>query len=511
MVFGAIDYLFMGLYLMAVVLVGLYCGRGQHNIKDFLQGGRKLMVIPLAISLQASLFSSIGFLAGPAEAFRNDFQYLPFIVIAFPAAFIAGYLFVEFYYRLKVFTVFEYIERRFGRSMHALTVFLFLTKRGLYAGMVVYALSLAVHVATGFPLAGVILIAGISAILYTAVGGLKAVVWTDVMQFCVLSGSIVMILWYLVNGIEGGIPEIIRVGMEHNKFKLANFEFSLTTRMTLWGLLAGTMTNFMAEKGVDQVNAQIYMSARSAKAARHSMWLAPVFTVWLFPALYFIGAGFFVYYLKYPNDQVASFVAEGKHDKILPFFVVNMIPAGVRGIIIAGLAAAAMSTLDSVLNALSSITLIDIYKSRLRPSQSDKHYLNMSRLFVVFWGALITVSALYIMPNFGSILEGTFKILGWIGGILLGIFLLGMLSKRANLAGVYIGAVCGVGVVVYLAYFSNIAFIWSALSSMVATVIPGYFASLFFPSPQAEQLEGLMWQDVVLKAIRRERKQSDQS
>ena len=142
------------------------------------------------------------------------------------------------------------------------------------------------------------------------------------MQFVMLVASIILILWYVCNGLDGGIAELLRVGSEHEKFKLVNFDLSLTVRLTVWGVMVGQFTAFMAQKGIDQVNAQLYMAGQSAKVARRSLMIAPFFSMTIGTMLFLIGAGFYVYYLQHPSEQVTAFLEQGDHDKILPFFVV---------------------------------------------------------------------------------------------------------------------------------------------------------------------------------------------
>lgn len=504
-VFGVWDYSALALYLLAVVAVGFYCGRGQHNIKDFLVAGGSARLIPLSLSMFASLFSSVSYLGMPAEAYRNDVQYFVGYAMFFPAAFISCYLFIEFYRRLNIYTVFEYVEKRYNAPIRTLAVILFIVYRALYVGLVVYAISLAVHVTTRFPLHMVIIFIGVSAVLYTSVGGLKAVIWTDVMQFFVLGGSIIIILCFLCKNIDGGLSELISVGNEHQKFKLANFSFSLTLRITFWGAMLGHFATFMAQKGADQVTAQLYIAGRSTKEAKRALMLGPFFSVTMMTLLVLCGIGFFVYYTQHPNAQVAEYIANNQHDKILPFFVVNVMPRGIRGLIIAGLIAAAMSTVDSVLTSMSTSTLIDVYKRWLKPQASDSHYLVASRIFMVFWGIVIICLALFIIPLFSSIVKAANSVIGPLAGVILGIILLGMFSRRTNAAGVFVGILAGLGVVVYIFFCTKVMFMLYAVFGLASTTVVGYVASLFFARPKPEKIEGLMWKQVVLEALRREK------
>ena len=437
---GAFDYVVLIGYMLLVIGLGVYAGRKNNDATDLLLAGRSANWLAVAASMYASFFSSISFLAMPAETFRHDWQYSLGMLMMPVAAIVAGYVFVEFFYRLRLFTVYQYAEMRFGNSVRLLLVSMFIIGKSLYAGLVVYGGSLALSTATGIPLMTVICLVGATAVIYTSIGGLRAVIWTDVLQLFVLTTAIVVTLVAAVRSLDGGLVDVIRVGAESGKFNLIGDQFSVTARLTLPGVMLGAFAAWMSQKGVDQVNAQLYLAGRSARQARHSLLLAPVISITVGCLLYFLGTAFWVYYQQHPDPNVEQFVANGEQDRILPYFVINSLPIGFRGLVVAGLFAAAMSTLDSLLNALATTSLVDFYRPWIRPATSTTEETWATRGFMLAWGVVITGFAAWVIPVLGEgMIEISNRIIGFAGGPVLGVFLLGMFSRRANAVGAMVG------------------------------------------------------------------------
>jgi sodium-coupled monocarboxylate transporter 8/12 len=506
-----IDYLVVGLYMTAVIGLGVVAGRRNCNATDLLLAGRSMNWLAVAASMYASFFSAISFLAMPAESFRHDWQYATGMLMMPVAAIVAGFLFVEFFYRLGLFTVFQYTRMRFNNSVRVMLVVLFLLGKSLHAGLVVFGGSLAISIATGQPLELVILLIGATAIIYTSFGGLRAVIWTDVLQLFVMSGAILITLVYAVKDLDGGVGDVFRIGAEHGKFSFVGADFSLTARLTLPGVLIGAFAAWMSQKGIDQVNAQLYLSGRSPRQARRSLMLAPFISIVIGSLLYLLGTTFWVYYQQHPDSYVEQFVANGQQDRILPYFVVQALPAGIRGLVMAGLFAAAMSTLDSLLNALATTTLVDLYRGCTGARPGPRAEAMLARAFMVFWGVLITLFAAQVIPALGESMIGiSNRIIGLAGGPALGVFLLGMFSRRASSAGVIAGAVAGfiLLLAIFFAGESNeslkISFTLYAAIGIFVSVVVGYCASLLIPSKDRQQSSGLLWLDVVWRAWRRE-------
>jgi SSS family transporter len=507
---AAFDYIVLFAYMLVVIGLGVYASRKNDSAADLLLAGRSANWLAVAASMYASFFSSISFLAMPAETFRHDWQYATGMLTMPVAAIVAGYVFVEFFYRLRLFTVYQYAEMRFGNSARLLLVSMFVVGKSLHAGLVVYGGSLALSIATGIPLTVVICLVGATAIIYTSVGGLQAVIWTDVLQLFVLTTAIVVTLLAAVGGLEGGFSDVIRVGAESGKFNLIGDQFSMTARLTLPGVMLGAFAAWMSQKGVDQVNAQLYLAGRSARQARHSLLLAPVISITVGCLLYFLGTAFWVYYQQHPDANVAQFVANGEQDRILPYFVINTLPVGFRGLVVAGLFAAAMSTLDSLLNALATTSLVDFYRPLIRPTLSTTEETWVARAFMLGWGSVITAFAAWVIPMLGeSMIDISNRILGFAGGPVLGVFLLGMFSRRANTFGVMVGAIgsfaalVGLHVAGELRDDLRVSFTLYAAIGIAVSVCLGYLASLVAPTKGGTP-DGLLWKDIVWQAWKEE-------
>jgi SSS family transporter len=507
---AAFDYIVLIGYMLLVIGLGVYASRKNDDAADLLLAGRSANWLAVAASMYASFFSSISFLAMPAETFRHDWQYATGMLMMPVAAVVAGYVFVEFFYRLRLFTVYQYAEMRFSNSVRLLLVAMFVFGKSLHAGLVVYGGSLALSIATGIPLTIVIVAVGATAIIYTSVGGLQAVIWTDVLQLFVLTTAIVVTLFAAVGALDGGFSDVIRVGAESGKFNLMGDQFSMTARLTLPGVMLGAFAAWMSQKGVDQVNAQLYLAGRSARQARHSLLLAPVISITVGCLLYFLGTAFWVYYQQHPDPNVEQFVANGEQDRILPYFVINTLPVGFRGLVVAGLFAAAMSTLDSLLNALATTSLVDFYRPFIRPALSSTEETWVARGFMLGWGAVITGFAAWVIPMLGeSMIDISNRIVGFAGGPVLGVFLLGMFSKRANAFGVMCGALGSFAVLIGLYVAGElrddlrVSFTLYAAIGIAVSVGLGYVASLFGPATSAKS-EGLLWRDIVWQAWQQE-------
>ncbi|MBN2270858.1 MAG: hypothetical protein JXN61_09605 [Sedimentisphaerales bacterium] len=295
-----IDYFCIVFYLLFIVILGSCFGREQKTTKNYFLADKSMRWLPLAISMYASIFSSISYIMAPAEAFRYDMQW--FIALAmFPVASVFSIvLFIDFYTRLRITTVYEYLEARFNLLLSTIIVLIFTLYRCLYASIVVFSLSLVLHIIMGFPLMTSIVGTGAGAIIYTTLGGMKAVIWTDVVQFFFIVGGLVLALLIAINKIPGGVSEVIRITGEAGKLRVVNTEFDLSARYVFWTLIPYGLIEFMGSKTVDQINVQRYLSARSPQNAKLAMLVQSFFTMPVWFILYCVGMCLFAYYTIYP-------------------------------------------------------------------------------------------------------------------------------------------------------------------------------------------------------------------
>jgi Na+/proline symporter len=267
--FQLIDYAVFVAYLVASVLIGLIVGREQKSVKDYFLAGQTIGYIPLAISVIAALLSGISFLGIPAESYAHDLSFSLFINLAFfistPAT---ALLFLPFFYRLKLYTAYEYLERRFSLEVRLLSSGLFILRVVIWLALATYAPALALSEVTGFPLWASILLTGVLTTFYTTLGGMKAVIWTDVMQFFVLFGGIVVIIVTVWARIPGGLSQALDLAREGGRLRIFDFSLSLTTRTTFWALLVGGAFMNMVQMATDQVRSSDILQRRVWKPAR---------------------------------------------------------------------------------------------------------------------------------------------------------------------------------------------------------------------------------------------------
>ena len=494
MLLDPLDYLAIVVYILVVVGVGVYFARQQKSTSDYFLGGRSMGCFPLAASMYVTIFSSISFVMGPAEAFRQDLQFLVSLLFFPLASLLAVALFVDFFLRQGITTVFEYLELRFNAGVSTFIMVAYMLMRSLYAGIVVFTISLVIHVTMGVPLIPIMALVGTVTIVYTMMGGLKAVIWADVIQFFILYIGILSILGLVIGRVPGGMTEIWQTAAAAGKLRIVNWEFNLTEhRYVVWTLVAYGIVDFLGAKSTDQMIVQRYLSAKSAFHGKMALLIQSFFSLPTWLLLYAVGICLYSYYSVFPSPIVQRYIDNNQFDMILPHFIYDVVPAGLRGLLIAALLAAAMSTISSVLNTLSAVSETNIYRRWLRPNAPQREQLVVGRLLTLGWGIIIIVAAV-AMIDIESIMRAAVGIIGMFVGPILGVFLLGMFSRRTNPRGVTLGLLAGFSFSLYLNYLTSITFTVFGVGSLMATLLTGYVASLFFDSPSSEDTAGLLWQ-----------------
>lgn len=487
--FSPLDYTVFAVYLVASVLVGVLFMREQKTIQHYFLAGRSVGFMLVGISILASLFSGISYLASPSEIYTHGFAFIFVTMSFFIATPIATVIFLPFFYRSRFFTAYQYLEERFSVQVRVLASSLFILRVLLWLALATYAPALAIEHVTGLPLWVTILCTGVLTTIYTTLGGMKGVIWTDVMQFAVLIGGQMVILFIALTKVPGGVGGVIEIGQAHGRFNV-DFSFSLTARITFWGaIIGGTFVN-LVQMATDQVSVQRYLSAKSLKDAKRSLWLKLALLLPMLLVFYFTGLTLFAFYQTHADPLATGAITKG--DQILPYFVVNELPMGLPGLLVAAIFAASMSTISSGINSLTSATLVDFFQRLRKSSQAmpEAAQLKLARYLTVGYGAVVIVLAFQV-PRLGTLLEASNKVVGLVGGPLLGLFLLGMLFKRANAPGAVIGWLAGMGVLTPICFFTNVSFLWYAVIGVIATVLAGWTASWLFPPPEPRQLRDL--------------------
>lgn len=484
--FSWLDYTIFGTYLAASVGVGLLSARGQKSLGDYFLAGRGMGSVMVGMSILAALFSGISYLAGPADVYKNGFAFA-YAVLAFFIAtpFVTLWMLPKFY-QSRYFTAYQFLEERFSLSVRLLASGLFIFRVLLWLAAATYAPALALEKVTGLPLWITILATGVLTTLYTALGGMRAVIWTDVMQLIVLFGGQLLIVLVAVGKVPGGLAGIWETALADGRMDLS-FNFSLSERVNFWAVLLAAAFLHLVQMATDQVSVQRYLSAGNLKEAQRSLWIKLWF---ILPVLVlFYGTGLVLYaFYKVHGDPLAAGLIE-KEDQILPFFVVTQLPMGLPGLLIAAIYAASMSTISAGLNSLASATIVD-FKQRLSADtgRTQSQQVGQAKWTTVIYGVLVIACAFAVAEMPGNLVESVNTVIGLIGGPLLGLFFLGMFTSRTSTSGALIGCLTGFCSVLLLYLYQNgvltpakpailVSFIWFSLIGCLITTLVGLLTS----------------------------------
>jgi SSS family transporter len=485
--FGLVNWILLGTYILTISIIGSLFYRSKTTSKDFFLGGRRMKAIPVAISLVAADMSAITYMGAPAWTFRHNMELVWSSWSYLLVAPIVMFLFMPFYSRFKFFSAYEYLERRFDLKTRLLGSAIFLLLRGSHVAIVIYAPSLILSLITGLPLVGCVLIMGVCTTLYTTLGGMKAVIWTDVMQFTMLIGGLVVVGWLSISRVPGGAHTVFEMASEAGHLHILNFSTDLTQITTLWATVIGGGFMALSTLGTDQAYLQRYFTTGSLKEGQRSILLDAIIIVPVSLVLYSMGPVLYTFYRFHPTalNHLRS------SDAVLPFFVVTEVGGWFSGLIIASIFAASMSVMSAGINALTTATTVDFYKRLIRPNCSDEEVVLAGRVGTIAWGAAATVAALFA-NRLGPIINAFNTINSFLGGPVLGIFLLGMLTRRTRGTGAILGAVTGLASVSLLAWQTRVAFFYYAIVGTLITFASGWLVSLLQPGRDISELGGLV-------------------
>jgi SSS family transporter len=492
---GGIDATILAAYLAGVVAFGIWLGRGQRDVAGYLLGGRDLPWWSVLLSIVATETSTVTFLSIPGVAFAatdGNLLFLQLTIGYIAARFVIVFLFLPHYFRGELFTSYEVLNRRFGGATKQTASLLFLVTRNLADGLRLYLTAIVLEKLVGLDLWVCIALVGAATIVYTFAGGMKSVVWNDCIQFTVyILGAFVafaVILGYLGSGttelsdlfgsLSRGWSRLTAYAAEHDKFRLFDLRFDVTRPYTLWsGLLGGTFIA-LATHGTDQLMVQRYLSARSQREAGRALAASGFVVCAQFALFLLIGVGLACFYDLFPPG--APFA---KNDEVFPSFIVTYLPVGVVGIIVAAVFSAAMSTLSSSLNSSAAAAVNDFYMPWRREKPSPGHLLWVSRGLTVVFG-LMQIGVGTAGPLLaGSVVESVLAIAGFTTGVILGVFFLGTLNRRATQRGALAGLVGGLAVMTAFVFCTRLSWPWFALYGSAYTFGIGSLVSLLLPDP----------------------------
>jgi len=508
--FHPIDALIIVSYLAALIAVGAYFSRRQRNLDEFFLARQSMTWLPVGLSLMAALDSAIDYLMQPSATIRYGL-----ILLAGTSSWLFLYPWVSrvtlpFYRRLNYYTTYEYLEARFDVRVRTLAAGIFIVWRLGWMATAIYVPCLAISAATGTSIAvtPMILVLGCIVTLYTALGGVQAVIWNDVMQFCVRFGGLTAVVAIAARSVPGGLAEIWRIADLHGKTTIIApiatssgglmeqartfFEQPLNIVSIMIALLVGRMAAYVG----DQIMVQRLQTTKSLKDARQAFMVnAAGDTIWMF-ALSFVGLALFAYFQEHPLP------ADYSTDKMLPYFMSLTFPRGIVGLVIASIMASSLSSVDSAINSCTSVVVIDFYNRIVLGRQTghrltdeeQRHQVKVSRIATVAFGGIGTLLATNV-SRIGSLLEIANKLINAFTGPLFGIYLLAMFSRRATSGPVLIAGVAGTFASYYVAYHTSIGFMWPSTFGLAATLLVGAVLSAASrTAPTAEALRLTWWE-----------------
>lgn len=479
-----IDGLIIITYLLGVALISFFVSRRQKSKNDYIIAGRKMHWFPLSLSAVAAGFSAVSLMGVPGFVMAQDMRYLPILFTGLLSIPVVFYILLPLLYNLNIISVYEYLETRFSPKIRLFASALFIITKLGYLSMVILTPSLALAAVTGINLNLLIVIFGVVTTIYTVAGGLEGIIWTELTQyFIIVCGIVVLILFFLFSPTAGNAGEYWRIASEAGKTKTFDFSFNLKD-MSIWILILNSTLMGVAGMCNDQTNIQKLFAAKSVKDAMKGYFFSLVFGTPIVLALYYIGAwmfGFFHSEHTLPAELIAS------PDRVFPYFVAKYLPTGVAGVVLAGIFAAGMSTVSSVLHSLTSLTMVDFYERFSSNTDKGSRYVTLSRTLSLVWGALAILGAFYVMKLGDTIVEVTAILGGFLSAPLGGIYFLGIFTKRANTLGVVIGCIFGIittsGTFLLDKYdVLEMNFMWFPVFGLLVTYFVGYLFSLLFPA-----------------------------
>jgi SSS family transporter len=471
-----LDLAIIAFYLIGITLFGLRFRKKQRTLRDYFLADRNIPWWAISLSIVAAETSTLTIISIPGLAYDSNLTFLQVVMGYVVGRIIISFVLLPHYFRGDLYTAYELIERRFGKRLRTLTASLFLLTRAAAEGVRVYAVSIVVAIALGTGEIASIAIITLLTLVYTFEGGLAAVIWTDVVQTVIYIGGTLVGVFTILHLVPGGWPAIHLLAEGTGKLRVFDFSFTLARPYTFWaGLIGGTFLT-TASHGTDQLIVQRLLAARDQRQSVTALLTSGVAIFFQFALFLIVGVMLWAYY----GMPSAIF---GKADYIYPTFIVTRLPHGISGLLIAAILAAAMSNLSAALNSLSSSSMMDFYLQR-HPGVDNQTQLRLSRVATFFWALVLFALAVLSLHKVSRVIEVGLTIASVAYGALLGVFLLGVLTKRATERGSMVGMLFGFGAELYLWLATKVPWTWYVAIGTVVTFAIGYAASLLTRAPE---------------------------
>jgi Na+/proline symporter len=548
-----IDWAIIALYLTWVVWDGLRLTKRSHELEGYFLGGRSLPWWAVGMSVMATQLSAITMIGTTGQGYADGMRFLQYYYALPLAMVILSVTFVPFFHNARVYTAYEYLERRFDAKTRAFTSLLFLLSRSMSLGVVISAPAVVFAVMLGTSVTTAVLLTAVPTIVYTMFGGVQAVAWTDVKQMgLIISGLVAAVVVLILNlPPDIGVVDSLRIAGATGRLQTFDFSFDLSNQYTFWSGTIAALFLFLSYFGTDQSQVQRYLTTPSVDAARSSLLMSAYWKIPLQALVLLVGVFLFLFYLFTPSPLIfdsrtdhdlrtgprqaeyaaierrfeaatasrsaaaavmtrlrasgdsAGLAAAGTQFKadeaevrairaealgfardvkgdatyndvnyVFPTFITTQMPAGLVGLLIAAILAAAMSTIAGELSALSTASVIDFYRRFIRPEATDRHFLLVSRGATIFWGIIASVVAVWA-AELGSLIEVVNRFGSYFYGSILGVFILATAFKRATADAAFIALIAGMAAVGLAATYTKVAFLWQNVMGAVVVVVVG--------------------------------------
>jgi SSS family solute:Na+ symporter len=480
--FSNLDYFIVAVYLLGVTVIGSIISGKQKSSRDYFLGGKNMSWWSVGFSIVASETSTLTFISIPGLAYKSDMHFLQVAIGYFIGRLLVSVIFIPAYYKGDLETAYDFIGKRFGLSLRKFTSSVFIVTRVLASGVRLFATAIPVHIITGLDYPISIIIIGLFTLVYTYLGGLKAVVAMDVVQlFIYLSGAVAS-MFIIFNHLPNGWNDVVRYATQNglNKFEIFNLrtgtnliEFLSSPYTLLGGLLGGTFLT-MASHGTDQLLVQRLLGCKSKRDSQRALMLDASIIVLQFAFFLILGLCLYAFYRGVPYQQLGL----NSSDEIFPKFIIENLPVGIAGLVIAGVFASAMGSLSSSISSLASATYLDLFKmTKKGKSLTEKMELRWSKIFTLFWGLVLIGGAMLFTDNKNPVVEIGLKIASFTYGGLLGTFFLGLFFKRINQQDAFIGFIAGLITMIMVLNFTTIDWTWHTMIGAVVTITVGKLSS----------------------------------
>lgn len=478
------DYLILLVYVVLVFGIGIYCAFGHKSLTGYFLGGRDVPWWAAACSGIAAIVSGVAYLGAPGLAFSQSYAYHQMRLGIPLALLVLCAVMLPIFFRLNICSIYEYLERRFDRRVRLLASALFLFSKCGYLAIVIYAPSLVVARATGLPLTFVIFATGLGTAAYTLMGGIKAVIWTDTIQLGVFVAGIFVTLGLVIARVPGGLGEVMQTADAAGRLDLVNWSLDPNETYTVWsGLIGGTFL-LISQFGSNQAEIQRFLTTKSIRQANWAMASSLLLSIAVGVCLFFIGTALFGFYSAFPEKGGLT----TDPNQVFAKFIIEEMPTGLRGLLVAAVLSASMSTISVILNSTATVVSVDFAPLWRKHASTVKG----ARWMTLVLGLLVTTLASF-GGRFGNLLEASSHVISLFVGGMTGVFLLGMLSRRATATGGFIGMLAGMAAAFAVNFGTDWSFLWLSPVSATVTIVTGLAISHLTARPSPEVARELVY------------------